>query len=464
MIKKTTTIFFIVFLFYQSQIVTAQMAHITVTRFRDSGTCSAWCPYNDTLVAYNLLQPNGYYNISLADVTPGNTLVHERCFTCGNSHLPGKNVAQPNFSPNGKYILFMAEQAVHPGNSVNSIPGIGRYNDLWVMTADGTKTYRLTTTLDTNVNAMIEPYFNPAGNEIMWDIMTDTASGVLKQIFGYWVIKIAPFIDDPVLGPYIDSTHIRTIQPGGINALNEPYGWSPDGSKILFASCYNQVTGLEDQIYSMDTDGTNIQQLSSTAHGYKYCEHGFYNTTGTQIVYMTDRDADAGASVGGDDWWIMNSDSTDDYRLTYFNDTASSYWTGNVHINLHGSFCHDSNKFIGDVSGSTPVQQNVDSSIGALYIINLNYLTGIEPISENALNCTVYPNPASNFITVAVNTTNTGNLNYSIYTLLGRKVTESVSNGKTCAIAVSNLSDGVYFLKISNQYSTIDKKIVIERK
>lgn len=402
---KNLIAFFTVFFLIQLHVTIAQGPAISVYKFRDSATCATWSPYNDTLVAYNLLQKNGYYSIMLANVGTDNTMLHERCLTCSNSKLPGKNVAEPAFQPSGKYMLFMAENAVHPGNSANSIPGIGRYNDLWVMTTDGKKTYRLTTTPDTGVTAMIEPYFSPNGKEIIWDVMTDTAKGLLKQIFGYWVIKIAPFIDDSIKGPYIDSTHIRTIQPGTVQAFNESYGWSPDGSKILFASCYNQVSGLEDQIYSMDTNGNNITQLSSTAHGYKYCEHGFYSTDGKHIVYMTNRDATDGNSIGGDDWFIMNSDSTDDERLTYFNDTTSSYWTGNVHINLHGGFCPDSNKFIGDVSGSKAAQINFDSSIGALYIINLNYLsisTGVNHISRNTLSSTLYPNPSTGLFTIQV--------------------------------------------------------------
>jgi hypothetical protein len=458
--KYTVTLFTVFFLF---KLLSAQKLNISVTKFRDSSESSAWCSYDSTLVAYNLLQSNGYYGIYLANVGPGNTRLNERCFTCANSSLPGKNVAQPAFQPTGKYMLFMAEKAVHAGSSANSIPGIGQYNDLWVMTMDGKKAYQLTNTPSTGISAMIEPYFNPKGTEILWASMTSPVSINGKQEFGYWVIKIAPFIDDTVNGPRLDTAHIKTILPGADSAFNEPYGWSPDGSRIIFASDYNQFWVWDDQIYTMDTNGNNIEQMTSTAHSYPYCEHAFYSTFGQYIVWMTDLDNNVGSSVGGDDWWIMNSDTTHQQRLTYFNDTTSSYWTGAIHINGHGSFCHDGFRFIGDVGGSQPVQVSPDSSIGAAYIITMNYLAGIKNISGlNPLNCKLYPNPANDFINIALSE-NTRASHYIIYNLLGIKILEGELYCNAATISLSNLSDGMYFLKVYNGNGSTNTPFVVEK-
>lgn len=461
--KRISLLFFSLVAFVQWDLCTAQRPNITVTKFRDSALASAWCPYDSTLVAYNLIRPDGYYAMYTAHVGPGNTLLNEQCFNCLNASLPTKNFAQPCFQPTGKYMLFMAEKQVHSGSSADCIPGIGLYNDLWVMTMDGSKAYRLTTTPSAGLSAMIEPYFNPKGNEVMWASLTAAASGAGKQAFGYWVINVAPFVDDPINGPHIDSTHIRTIMPGGVSAFNEPYGWSPDGSKILFASDYNQLWVWDDQIYTCDTNGNNIEQMTSTSHSYPYCEHGFYSADGRHIVWMTDLDNNLGASVGGDDWFIMNSDTTDQERLTYFNDTTSSYWTGTKHVNCHGSYCPDNKRFIGDVGGSEPVQVNFDSSLGALYIINTASVTGVQPVSENTLQCQVYPDPASTSITVMLKT-NSVNRHYSVYNLLGSKTAEGSFTNESIIIDVSALPDGIYFLKISDPISVINKKFVVERK
>ncbi|HTA28654.1 MAG TPA: T9SS type A sorting domain-containing protein, partial [Bacteroidia bacterium] len=293
--------------------------------------------------------------------------------------------------------------------------------------------------------------------------------------FGYWVVKIAPFIDDTINGPHLDSNNIRTITPGGVQAFNESYGWSPDGSRLLFASCYNQFWPLDDQIYTMDTLGNNIKQMTSTAHSYPYTEHAFYNTTGTQILWMTNLDNMVGSSKGGDDWWIMNSDTTHQERLTYFNDTLCSYYTGSTHINGHGSFSPNGNKFIGDVGGSAAVQTNPAASIGANYIITSDYFTGVENVSQNTLQFSLYPNPNSGAFTLQVKSEELrAKSTVEIYNILGEKVYSAETHALlphsgggasfTYQINLGAVPSGVYFLKINNGTSSASKKFVVERK
>lgn len=442
----------------------AQRPDISVTLFRDSALASTWCPYNPSLVAYNLLQGNGYYGIYLANVGPGNTFQNERCFSCGDTALPGKNTAQPIFSPNGKYLMFSAEKATHPGSSGNSIPGIGQYNDLYVVTMDGQKTYRIIDMPDTGLSGMIETYFSPDGSEVMWDEQTAGVALNGRQEFGYWVVKIAPFIDDSIRGPHIDSTRIRVLQPGDTTAFNEPYGWSPDGSKVIFASDYNQFWVLDDQIYTMDTLGNNLKQMSSTAHNYPYCEHAFYSYDGKYIVWMTNEDCDTGSSVGGDDWWIMDSDASNQMRLTYFNDTTSPYWTGSTHINCHGSFNPTSYQFIGDVTGSEPVQLDPAKSIGGIYIITLNYLTvtGINSVEASTPTCTIYPNPANGVVNIKMNS-NSALTYYSVYNVLGEIVRQGEFKGASTSIPLNEFSDGVYLLKLQTGSHYIAQKLVVNK-
>jgi len=464
--KKLTTLLLTITAICAAHIVDAQKPDISVTLFRDSALASTWCPYDSTLVAYNLLLPNGYYAIYIATIGPGNTLLNERCFTCGDTALPGKNVAQPIFHPSGKYMLFTAEHATHPGSSTNSIPGIGQYNDMYVVTMDGQKTYRLVHEPDTGLSGMIETYFSPDGSQVMWDEQTYPVGLAGKQEFGYWVVKTAPFImDDTVRGPYIDSARIKVLQPGGVNAFNEPYGWSPDGSKIIFASDYNQFWVWDDQIYTMDTSGNNLKQMSSTAKNYPYCEHAFYSTDGKHIVWMTNEDCDTGSSVGGDDWWIMDSDASNQMRLTYFNDTTSAYWTGSVHINCHGSFSPDSRQFIGDVTGSKPVQTDPAASIGAAYIVTLNYLaTSIgNTLTDAPLKCTLYPNPASDVMKISLGE-NTDLAHYSIFDITGSQVSDGKFQGPSSSIDVSNFSSGIYFLRIMTGSDRIKQRFIVVAK
>ncbi|MDD5570648.1 MAG: T9SS type A sorting domain-containing protein [Bacteroidales bacterium] len=463
-----TILSFAVVLFFQLQILKAQKPDISVYRFRDSAMCSAWSPYDSTLVGYALIK-NGYYQAYLANVGPNNTRVNERCFSCSNSSLPGKSVSGPVFDPLGRYLLFAVEMANHPGTPGNSIPGIGSYNDLYVVTTNGNKTYKLTNMPNTGISAIIFPSFSPNGKEIMWAQMTDAVNGadcvlpIGKLCFGGWAVKIAAFVDDTVNGPYL--ANIRTITPGGIPAFNEPYGWSPNGSKIIFASDYNQVWVWADQIYSMDTLGNNIQQLTTTGGsvGWPYCEHAFSSPDGQHIVWMTNREGTSGSSKGGDDWWIMNSDGSSQQRLTYFNDTLSSYWTGTVHVNGFGCFSPNSKKFIGDVGGPQPVQ--LDSAAlnkSFVYIITLDSLATVEEKNAgmNKSECFVYPNPAIDNLRVLVKN-NTGKIEYSVFNILGKKISNGDFSGEILDVNVKGFSGGLYFLKLSDGKTVVNKRFLV---
>jgi Tol biopolymer transport system component len=451
-----------------TQVIIGQTTLSSVTLFRDSAMCSAWSQQDPTLLAYSLQQPDGHYEICLANVSPTNQRLNERCITCGNSLLPGKTVGNPAFDPKGKYIAFVAEKAVHPGGSFNSTPGIGQYSDVWVMTMDKTKAFQLTNTpnsVDSTCGVMFL-FFSPDGKKIMWTQMTKPVNGgdcllpFGKLCFGGWVVKIADFVDDAITGPSLKN--IRTIQPGGVDAFNEAYGWTPDGKKILFASDYNQPWVWADQIYSMDTLGNNIQQLSATggATGWPYCEHAFSSPDGKEIVWITNLDQKTGSSKGGDDWFIMNSDGTNQRRLAFFNDSTSSYWTGDVHVNGFGSFCPDGKRFAGDVGGNAPVQQD-PTQIYHVYIMNLNTATGIQSNEKlNTGKIHVFPNPASDLLNVSI-PDNSNKIYYSIYNLIGSKLSEGVIIGGSSQIDVSTYPVGMYFLKLSDGRSEITKKFLV---
>ncbi len=80
-----------------------------------------------------------------------------------------------------------------------------------------------------------------------------------------------------------------------------------------------------------------------------------------------------------------------------------------------------------------------------------------ESPSENAA---IYPNPASENIFVETNYS--GSVMTQLYDMTGNLVLKSATNGETkFPIDISGLSDGIYFLKISNAENSTTQKIVI---
>jgi hypothetical protein len=81
-------------------------------------------------------------------------------------------------------------------------------------------------------------------------------------------------------------------------------------------------------------------------------------------------------------------------------------------------------------------------------------------VAQNTiLDFNVYPNPASDFITIQLNNTEVSKI--SIYNILGKEVlsqNELIDN----RVDVSNLNEGIYFIKIQALEKSITKKIIIK--
>jgi len=100
--------------------------------------------------------------------------------------------------------------------------------------------------------------------------------------------------------------------------------------------------------------------------------------------------------------------------------------------------------------------------------VNLSYLQGMmpngtvyrflrQPLSVEGFtknDFEIYPNPASEFLNIK---SQSGNYNYSIYNSLGQKVNATLSENK---FDISNLSNGIYFLKIETEKGSATKKFI----
>ncbi|PIZ06982.1 MAG: hypothetical protein COY56_11410, partial [Flavobacteriaceae bacterium CG_4_10_14_0_8_um_filter_34_31] len=86
--------------------------------------------------------------------------------------------------------------------------------------------------------------------------------------------------------------------------------------------------------------------------------------------------------------------------------------------------------------------------------------------TENYLletNVTVYPNPATDFVTISIKDRNK-NHTISIFDPLGREVLkkEIVSGKQDLKLSVEQFTTGTYFVKISSENASITKKLIIK--
>lgn len=82
--------------------------------------------------------------------------------------------------------------------------------------------------------------------------------------------------------------------------------WSPDGTKIVFQSMRN---GVSYQVYSMNADGSNQLNLTSTLFSEG---EPSWSPDGTKIAFASDRDR-----PGFDSIYVMNSNGSNQHRITF---------------------------------------------------------------------------------------------------------------------------------------------------
>jgi Tol biopolymer transport system component len=320
--------------------------------FKSGGDEVNWCRATNRIV-YASRGPDNHYGIHTCNPSGDDDV----WITKDNPNVPPGQKGTPRWHPSGRYILFVAEKPKHPGSSFAATPGLGTYSDLWLMTADGKKAWQLTDIPLTQDDGIIIPSFSSDGKRVAW--AQRIARPKLfnpKQTCGFWDIKVADFVDD---GAKPRLENISTLRPGGVEAFNEAYGFTPDGSSLIFCSDFNQKSFWSCQIFTCDAHtGQNVRQL--TTDGYN--EHATYSPDGKHIVWMTSE-----GEWKGTDWWMMNADGSGKHQLTFFNKPGHPEYAGGRRMTCGlVSFSPDGSQFVGGVQTSLILQK------GDSYLVTLH--------------------------------------------------------------------------------------------
>jgi hypothetical protein len=85
----------------------------------------------------------------------------------------------------------------------------------------------------------------------------------------------------------------------------------------------------------------------------------------------------------------------------------------------------------------------------------ISIITGLEKAKEITLNCSAYPNPASDFLTLKVENYDNQNLSYQLYNISGILLENKKVTGNETAISMGNRLSGAYFLKVMDNQKEI---------
>lgn len=346
--KQLITLFF---LFYMAASVFAETdfstLQVPVRVIRDRGGRVDWSADGKT-ITFDRRGEDGYYDVYVMNSDGSD----ERCLTCDQpSGLPGRHNGNPAWHPSGRYIVFQSEKNIVP-NKLDAVcsPGAGLLNDLWVVTSDGKKAYkiwnlpyRLRQALGT-----LHPQFSHDGRKLFW--AERIGNGTItkpKSLYGKWVLKIADFtVEDgiPVL------KDVREYHPGQQWDFYESHSFSPDDSKVLFSGNIEMgQPGWGLDIYEMDIRTGNVKNLTNTP--YVWDEHAHYSPDGKEIVWMSNKGFNMAQGLRTE-FWIMDSNGNNQRQLSHFNDPSHPHFLGKQKnfVAADSSFSPDGRKIVGLVN------------------------------------------------------------------------------------------------------------------
>ncbi len=282
-----------------------------------------------------------------------------RCVSCGLAE-PTKHRGGESWHPSGRFVAFSAENDDVRTRKADRLaePEVGLNTNLWVMSADGAKAWRLTDYQTDYVNprGVVFPRFSPDGKRLAWSGPVDYAKTGAGREWGEWAIFVADF--DAQSGvPSI--RNIRELQPGDQHGYYQIDDWSADGRRLLMSANPNTsqlLTGLD--ICELDLVSGALRDLTRAPGEWDQFAH--YAPDGRHVIWASSRGlAEHFHSLEGVNWrrdvrtdlWEMNRNGTGVRRLTFFNEAGwrDHTWFRSEVADTPGVYVAD-NAFVGDAS------------------------------------------------------------------------------------------------------------------
>ena len=251
------------------------------------------------------------------------------CLTCIPAFPAATQHGVSDVSADGRYALVTVERSGHwplPDGTPVAEPGRGAYNDLFLETTDGLHAWRLVSLVQQGTSALIWPRFDATGSRVVW---AEEWSPWSASTFGAWRLHVGTLAwtnGVPSLAG------VKTFQSNG---LLEPYGFTPDGSEVLFAAdtlAGSTSDNLQIMEVASDLSGT-ATRLSPPTTGCaclfaNYNEFAYAMPGNGRIIFARS----VGAWYGSLEYWTTNLDGSDPRQLTHLSGPTQA--TGQIASSL----------------------------------------------------------------------------------------------------------------------------------
>jgi Tol biopolymer transport system component len=231
--------------------------------------------------------------------------------------LPPGHRGSVYWTPDGRYLLFIAQKSDWPDTklfgvpSYGALPGWGTHDDIWIASADAKAAWRLTDDPNTKREGELLPVISPDGRYVAWGKRQEDKS---------YILKVADLSETPE--PHL--SNVRSYQPGA-GKYFEPGGFSSDSQSLVYTTDDGTHSFWQSQIYSLNLATGATTRLTQ---GKDYNEHPnvVKTPTGDWIIYMSTKGSQRfrGHLTLGTDWWAMRIDGSNAKRLTFMNSKADA--------------------------------------------------------------------------------------------------------------------------------------------
>lgn len=271
------------------------------------------------LIAYDKIGSDGFYD--LWTMNPDGS--SDTCVTC-NTPLGRFNVGSPRWSPDGRWILVVAQRS-QLGNNNNGRPGVGVANDVWAIDyasfPASFKAYKLD---DTSIypagGGALHPVFNHKGDKVFWVVRTNS-----EPTAGTWEMRLANFQVDSNGIASVTNVDTTIVAPGSQANFYESHNFSLDDTKLTFTANVGNTNELVQggDVVILDLASRQWTNITNTPNIWDEHLHPIPGTS--KYMWMTANQT-YGYAPGTlrTEFWIADGDGTNKRKLTWFNDSRDT--------------------------------------------------------------------------------------------------------------------------------------------